>query len=144
MKRHDCRLGKSENKEPVCYSNPNSISAFREDSRCDVICKVERPGKNVGENCCRKQQSLRRPHKVHNILFGPCVPLFILVMSDKRVGKNRYDFIKQIQGEEASRKGDALGAKNRYSETCVISRLGMLIKGAHVADVIKGGKDPQK
>ena len=59
---------------------------------------------NIDKNHGRQYESLCSRSQVNNVLPGPSIPFFILMMSDQWVGADADNLIKEIQGKKVVRK----------------------------------------
>ena len=104
MERHDTILGKSKNAADIQYGYQGGVNVWRQNTSAYVRCKIKVAGQNIDKDHGRQYKSLCSCGQVNNILPGPGIPFFILVMSDQWVGADTDDLIKEIQGKKVVRK----------------------------------------
>jgi len=64
-------------------------------------------------------------------------------MHDQRIGHDRNDLVKQVQGEQASGQGSAQTRAYRYGVADIKAGLGMFVQCPHIADAVESGEYPQ-
>jgi hypothetical protein len=144
MERHYTIFGKPENTADVKQGYQGGINISRKNASADIGGKVKGAGQDINQGHSRQDKELGRRSQVDNILSRSHVPLIILVVGNQRIGADRNDLVKEVQGEEVIGKGNTDGPEERQGKTGIKAGLGMFMQTAHVAHGIENRNDPQK
>ena len=105
--------------------------------------KLERATDLPGDDDRRQEKANRGGQKQSEIGASAVNRLGCAFVRDEREGRQRQHFVKDKQREQVARQRDAHGRADRHGKTEEELRVMLFFVGAHIADGVKRGWNPQ-
>src|SRR5262249_60927943 len=109
-----------------------------------AVAKLERARGVVCQDYRRQQEDLGGSQKVDDVLARAGFRLGGFFVPHQGIGDKGQAFVEQKQGEQVGGECHAQGRAERQREAGEIASLRVLLQGAHVADRVKRGQDPEQ
>jgi hypothetical protein len=105
--------------------------------------EIEVTDLNINENKGREEKEFCGCGQIDDVFSSTVIRFFILMMSDQRIGADRDDLIKKIEGKQVVCKGDTDGPEYGQGETGIEPGLTGFVVSPHIPHGIKDGYNPQ-
>ena len=140
VQRHDRRLADSEDVESEQDAADPAAGLALENAAGG---EVDRAGQDPGRHDCWQQQDRRGAEQHDEIDSARPDGFGVGLVRDERIGRQRQRLVEQEQREQVLGEGDGHGGAERHCKADVVRCLARLVVGAHVADRIDRGDDPE-
>ena len=144
VQRHDAIFRETQDAADVEDDDDAVVDVGGQYPGVRVGGEIERPREDIDQDHGRQDEPFCSGGQVDEVFLGALVALLILVVRDKRVGRDADDLVEEIEREEIVGKRAADRTEEGEGKAGVETRLGMLLEAAHVAGRIKHRDHPQE